>query len=769
MGTLTDDEDARMSSFVMVKRVVTGKKDGSNEASQQWQYEGYDTGGIYSVMPRRSGEGQTPQKVMYFKTVKVTEPSGSQSETRFDQGLPVEGRDVMGHKRYWQWNYEDRRPVMEVSDANGFRTEKVYRDYDSYGYPQTIEESGTNTTGRVTRMTYERSPVFLEKHIVNLPSTKRVESGGKSYGSVRYEYDGNGLMRRESTEYGSTDYVYDEYGNAVSVKTPLGHVSQTDYENGIYPVGTEVLDVGFRTRTTYYPRTLLVKEQTSITGAKTSYEYDDRSRVIRQTTQTGENRSETQVRYSDDPLGLGIRMETRTGSGHQDKVIEGAFNQFSQPYRISVTAKGMAALVTNYEYDNEMNIIGITDSVGRKSRYQYDETKRITGIEAPNGSRQTVQYLDGVNAQVVEDENGHGATYMYDSGMKLIQARQANSGVARYDYTAGGLIRMTDMRGFKTEYEIRGDGKRTRADHGNGMRELWEYDAMGHVVAYTDGKGQRTSYLGYDSQGRPGVIRYVDREVEYRYDTGIKGKVDRITERRGGAEISRTDYEYDAMGNVVNETRKYDGKTVQITSRYDDTGLLMSQWNSVSNRTQSNMYDSLGRLTKVSYTINGQDQTVVDQFQYTPTNRLIGYRFPLHNIQTTLDYDPQTDRVTQWRVTGPGTYYISANRWVTPNASPMTYIAESYAYDLVGNRIKNTSVDGTNRTRVTEYGYDLVNQLVQTRTTEGGSVTDTSYEYDVCGNKITQREGDRTERYEVSKRGNQIDAMWTTAKKGDAG
>ena len=231
-----------------------------------------------------------------------------------------------------------------------------------------------------------------------------------------------------------------------------------------------------------------------------------------------------------------------------------------------------------------------------------------------------------------------------------------------------------------------------------------------------------------------------------------------------------TAYTYDAQGNLIDETRQYPGKSVEIKSSYDDTGLMLSQWNSLSNRTQTNAYDSLGRLTKVGYTLNGQPQTVIDNFQYTPTNLLTGYRYPLHNIATELAYHPKTDRITQWKVTGPGAFYVADdNSLATPNTPVMTYISETYDYDPAGNMTKKSSTDGRGILTATDFTYDSINQLTQTLRLTGTQTSRESYRYDTQGNLLQRDPGASPQKYQIANDSNQITAMWTTPKKGDAG
>ena len=769
LSILTDDEDGRFSSFVITSRTLVGRKDANGTATQKWTYEGYDSGTLYSLVPRLS-TGQSPQNVMYFKTITVTDPKGGATDQQFEQGLPIQSRNPVGHLQFWKWDFDQRRPLQEISDKNGFRTQKIYSDYDDFGFPQTIEEHGDATATKITKVAYNRSSVLINKNILNRPLSSKIESDGQTFQSIQFEVDDHGAVQSQHSEWGTTQFKHDEFGNVTEVTNPLGQVTQTRYQNGIYPIQTQLMDLKWTTTKTYFPNTLLVDTETNPNGTLTQYTYDDRNRVVSQVTQTGATQMITQIRYDDDPSQLKVTMTTHTSSGSQDKQIEGVFNSFSQPYQISVTPKGMAPLTTQYGYDNAMNIVSITDSDQRKTLYTYDEQDRLTQIQKPDGNHQSIQYFDASNSQQIEDENGNKTTYTYDANQNLIQARQANFAVANYSYSLAGLTKITDLRGFDTTFTLRSDGKRTAALYPDGSKELWTYDAVGNLTSHTDQKGQQTRFDGYDSQGRPKSITYPDTQVNYTYDTAFKGKVDKVALSSGQWGNIATAYTYDPQGNLVDETRQYPGKSVEIKSSYDDTGLLVSQWNSLSNRTQANTYDSLGRLTKVSYTLNGQPQTVIDNFQYTPTNLLTGYRYPLHNITTELSYNPKTDRITQWKVTGPGAFYVADdNSLATPNTPVMTYISETYDYDPAGNMTKKSSTDGRGILTATDTTYDPINQLTQTLRTTGTQKFHESYRYDTQGNLLQRDPGSAPQKYQIANDSNQITAMWTTPKKGDAG
>ena len=161
----------------------------------------------------------------------------------------------------------------------------------------------------------------------------------------------------------------------------------------------------------------------------------------------------------------------------------------------------------------------------------------------------------------------------------------------------------------------------------------------------------------------------------------------------------------------------------------------------------------MGRLTQITFPINGSRTPIVTNIQYNNANLILSYDLPLQSITRTQTFDPKNDFITQIEVKGPT--YMTYASWddadranqlnrldlpqyrqtgiITGNALP--YFTQSYRYDLAGNRTQMIHKEPKDTTTFT-YEYDKQNQL----TAFGTAVNDADpivqhYSYDVQGNR----------------------------------
>ncbi|MGE4170778.1 MAG: DUF6531 domain-containing protein, partial [Candidatus Margulisiibacteriota bacterium] len=548
---ITDDDDSKLSSFVVTQRKVTG-----GNISQTWRYDGYSTFAIYTPFVNSHADGELPA-AGYFSKITVTDPKGNDSTSQFFEGLPVSEINPIGFSTVTLWDPVLRRPLRKVVDQKGFQIITTYSDYDSFGFPQTITETGTNTPTKITKVEYERSPVYLQTNVLNKPKHSWIEADGKRSQDTTFTYDsagkGNLVQSVLATDAGPAVTVFqvDPYGNVIRSTDPLGRVTTTQYVNGTLVTQTTVQDVNWVTAKTYLPNSALVDTETDLNGNLTTYAYDDRGRVIEKITQTGYSTAQTRFQYNDDPNNLSLSMQVHTSDGRQDKAIEGKFNPFGKLYQLTVSPKGSESLTTKYTYSPTLEILTVTDPLNRTTRYTYDEIDRLTDVTKPDGSRQSIQYFDNANAKAITDENGNVTTYMYDGRNNLIQVRLPNYRPASYVYGAlGNLLSVTDLRGMKTTFSYDSNANLVSTTFPDGTQESNTYDVLGNLLSHTDPNGQTTRYDTYDSQKRPRTVSFADGTlVNYSYDAGFKGKVSAISV--SGPDSQTLSYAYDPFGNII--------------------------------------------------------------------------------------------------------------------------------------------------------------------------------------------------------------------------
>ena len=386
----------------------------------------------------------------------------------------------------------------------------------------------------------------------------------------------------------------------------------------------------------------------------------------------------------------------------------------------------------------------------------------------------SVAYEDGGNTKIVTDENGNATRYRYDARDTLVQVRLPNVYTAYYRYDGmGKLTETVDMRNLKTLYRYDEAGNLTEKVHPNGSRESYTYDGENRLLSRTDAKDQTTRYSGYDSQGRPKEITYGDgTRVSYAYDRGYRGTLSDVI--IAGADPQRYRYSYTAMGQRESEEKVLGGETSRIEYAWDDTGLLLKRRDSLSGRWQENRYDSMGRITGVSYEIDGTMTPVVSDIVYTPGSQVAGYSLPRQKIKYAYTYDATNDRMLRMSAQGP--LMLSAKKpypikGETPWVKDGLYLQQSYRYDAAGNMTEMVQEEWDGMRQIHHYSYDVIHQLVGYDNQVVGSTAAqrVSYTYDPQGNRMVTQYPKSTYRHEIANNSNELVSKWEGQTKGSDG
>lgn len=323
----------------------------------------------------------------------------------------------------------------------------------------------------------------------------------------------------------------------------------------------------------------------------------------------------------------------------------------------------------------------------------------------------------------ITDPNGKSLLYAYDSNGDLVGFADRAGSTTTYVYNAThGLLQINAPNGQQPIKNVYDDSGRL----------IQQIDPLGHVVNFTpnlsakeevitDRLGNATVY-DYDADGN--VTQETDALGEVTKRTfGTFNGVDLVTSETDALNNTRS-FTYDANGNKLTET---DALGKVTTNTYDGNGRLLTRT------------DPRGNVVTNTYDPNGNLLTTTDQgggvttFTLNSTGLRTSKKDALGNL-TTYTYDSAGDMLTETNPMFTTTYTYDANgnrlsKSITRHISGAGTEVDTvqYQYDANGRRIKVIYPDGSS----TQTVYDGLGRVIDSVDQFGGHTTT---QYDVLGN-----------------------------------
>ena len=551
--------------------------------------------------------------------------------------------------------------------------------------------------------------------------------------------------------------------------------------NGV-TVSKQSVDTASRTTTTTNARglnTAVSRDQwDNITktvypdGSTVSTQYDPTYSNV--TQHTDENGVVTQNTY--DAKGNLIKTVEAVGLPEQRTTL---YTYDADGQRTSKTRKGdanTADAVTQYAYDNNGNVITVTDAEGGITRYTYDLMgNKLTKTDA-RGKVWKQAFDKQGHLLSITDPLNRVITIAYDKiGLPISLTDAAgNTDTLGYD-SAGRLLTVTDPYGAKTTYSYDAAGKPITLTDAENHTQKQDYDLDGRLVKKIDGNNNVTQFVYGDVvSGLNGLLTEIiyptlDQNLQYDQRDRV---IQRINSAAGsalafdGSASQTTRNQYDAAGNLTVVTdpanrsigTRYNahGEVIQTTDPagginrygYDARGNLVSVKDAKGN-THRFEYDKLDRMVKeirplgqtITYAYDANRNLVqvtdpkgqVKKYVYDAANRrtqeshylAAGSLTPVKSISYTYNV---LDRLTGYDDgTTIGTYTYDAKQ-LRQTGESVNYgsfsIATSTSYNALGQKSSITYPDGAQYS----YTYDANNQLSAVNFPTGfGSITFNSY------------------------------------------
>ena len=506
--------------------------------------------------------------------------------------------------------------------------------------------------------------------------------------------------------YADNDTDPGKRGNVASITNALGHTTQFLAYNAHGQPLTIVDPNGLTTKLAYDLRRCL--RSRNVGGEITIFDYDLVGQLKKVTLPDN-----SFLAYSYDTAHRLTSISDSFG-GSIAYILDGMGNRTQEQ---AFDAGGTLAQTRSRVFNNLNQLLQDIGAQSQTTQYAYDNQGNVTGVTDPLG---------------------HSTINTYDALNRLATVTDPGNGLTQYGYNGiDQLTAVSDPRNLTTSYNYDGLANLNSQASPDTGTTINTYDAAGNLLTQLDAKNQLTRYT-YDALNRVTSVTFADTSNQlYGYDQGANG-LGRLTffaeiDPLGKISIVH-DYTYDSHGRVIVENRTMNGVNYAFGYGYDAAGRLAGL-TYPSGRTVSYGFDAVGRISQVSTTAppnaGGAMQIVASNITYQPFGGVRSYQFGNGQIYNrTYDLD---GRIAAYGVSSQGVSlgYDPAGRIITIDDAASGN-SNTYGYDNV-DRLTSAV------TPVATYGYtyDLVGNR---RSKTVGTITDT-YTYAATSNQLASVTG----------------------------
>ncbi|MBI4356433.1 MAG: RHS domain-containing protein [Gammaproteobacteria bacterium] len=603
---------------------------------------------------------------------------------------PPFGDSSIPRQGYTFLNQGIHKNLVKTTIDGKYQTE--YQDYDVYGNPKKVVETGTES--RTTERTVFNK-TSSELWLIGLPKDERVEEGG----TILRDYDERGNLIK-LTEYGITTQF--EYHPTGDLKTKIWNkggqdesITYEDYHRGqpqtiIQPEGVilkkKINDTG------------TVAEEEDGEGHHTAYEYDALNRLTKIIPPIQEP---TTIEWKNP------RLKTLTRGAYQETTTLDALERPIQIEKADIHSS--PHIITQTEYDALSRVIFQSEpseesnrSIGIKTT--YDALNRPLKIVHTGDNSETTYRYD-VNQTTITHPNGYKTLLQYrifgEPNHKELIEQKDHITKSPETWKATSLTR--DKLGNITSIK---QGRVTRIlqyekDRPKLLQKRYDpevgwthyaYDAIGNKISQGI-EDQEPIHYRYDGLNRLTKIDYPKQttSVIYHYD-----KNNNLTRLK--KEPTEWHYRYNEVNQPLEETLKVNDATFSFSYTYDAEGHLESL-TYPTGLTLDYHPDAFGRPTQMG--------GMVKDIEYYPNGQL-------------KVFYTKNDLTTK--------FFQNKRLWpekILTQKNGESLIEQRYRYDEQGNV---THIQRQSDTQTLT--YDGISQLIQAK----GPWGEGSFQYDEGGN-----------------------------------
>lgn len=517
-------------------------------------------------------------------------------------------------------------PREEITeDGVNFKKQKVRKQHDQYGNPNYVVVEYRNITDSPSDKVFKDSTVNVYSPVANttwllgrLTSAIVYRSATGQPTETRqatFVYDNTtGLLTEEKSDanlpadkWVTKTYIYDDFGNITISNTTAfnGGSPETRTVNSVYDTPTKRFVVqatnplGHVSSATYEQKFGLPLTQTDPNGLTDTLKYDGFARVIKQIESDGTWKTtaywKADATSFQSPPGAVFLIYSKSSNGQES--IE-HFDSYSRG--VQTKSRG---------FDNGKWVI-------------VDHTySRITSPEIREIIKNNFPYYEG------ETSTGYTQKELDRLG-RVVAVRETKTGGIRTASTNyNGLL--TDFINFKSQKKTDVEDVKDRIVESrwqDGYNVFFSYDAGGRLLHTVNSKGDSITNT-YDARGFKISMKDPDMGL-YRYEYNGFGELTKQTYPNGNIVMMT----YDKLGRMIN---RQDAETLNnglTTNIYDVGNKAIGKLSSVTSYMSSHTmtYDSLGRKSQETATVNGQTYTTA--YTYDNQSRIYTLSYPASGL-----------------------------------------------------------------------------------------------------------------------------------------
>ena len=526
---------------------------------------------------------------------------------------------------------EDKLKGITTTQSFAYDTDlnptQITTETDGYRQVQELQYAPKESTPyRMGLLTHKRTASTLDGDTFTAEESYTYENGLISTAKTK----GNGTG--EHTE----KFSYDPYGN-ITQKETIAEDGQKRSEQYTYDpthrfVATHTDFEGLKTTFTYDERGNLHKETTPW-GQSTSYQYDAWNRPIKVTDYLGKSLRTT---YGANGSKYNIRSDS-----DDDSYTSETYNALGWLLE-SEASTALGATAVRYEYDALGRTIGKSEPFAAGgspqgwTRTEYDRYGRPVQVTTAHGKTIRTSY-DGLKT-TVDDGSKQITTTQNAIGKTISQSDPG--GTIKYTYFGNGALKTANYEGVEQKITQDGWGRKTSLTDPAAGVYRYTYDSWGRLTEETTPKGKTT--LTYE----PNSDRLKSKHL-------VGDHTDMLIRYTYNAEKLLT--------QIDNENQ--DGNSDHYTYTYDHNRQLLTstETNPWAKYTKAYTYDLFGRVQK---------ETTIAEAAGKRASAMVQYRYQNGELVEMKD----DKGVTLWKLS-------SENPYGQPLVSHKGNVKETYTYD----------------------------------------------------------------------------------------